>query len=115
MFPNQLTDDEMNGAVELSNSREYRAPCPGAQVRPIVVRATGMSRFVPSNIGTCAAYLGFFDAAGVRRATRGATVVVRIEPGSQMDLTAEIGEYPFCGLKCADDCNGDCRILFSDS
>jgi hypothetical protein len=112
MFPDQLSDDVMSGAEQLSGTgRTYRASCPGSKAGTgIVVRATGMSKFAPTNNGSCTAYLGFFDSTGAKKPT----LTVRIDPGAQVDLTAELSEYAFCAFKCELDCNGDCVIDFSD-
>jgi hypothetical protein len=113
LFPDQLTDDQINGALELGTGRTYRAPCPGERGKTggIVVRSTGMSRFAPANSGSCTAYLAFYDSSGAKAPT----VTVSIDPGAQVDLTNEMSEYAYCSLKCSLDCNGDCVISFSDS
>jgi hypothetical protein len=110
LFPNQLSDDDMNGAIELGTVRIYRAPCPGRkEAAGVIVRNTGMSTFVPLNTGTCKAVLAFYDSTGAK----GPTAIVLIDPGSDVDLTAEMSQYAYCALKCAIDCNdGTCEIQF---
>jgi hypothetical protein len=104
LFPSQLSDDDMNGAVPLATTRIYRAPCPGSKdAAGVVIRNTGMTTFVPTNTGTCGVWIAFYDSTGAKSPT----AIVGIDAGSQVDLTAEMNQYAYCTMKCDGNCSTD--------